>query len=234
MFFRKDYARPGPGIDPNEPEKTGFARFFQIIGLECVTLLKLNLLFLLCCIPVLTIPPALFAMHQVVRKMVLDQPVDCFYHYRTAFRRRLGRSYIAFLLTAAPLAASGYGAFFYLRYAAENYVAFLPFMVCSTIFLVTMLASPYLYGVLGAGRPVWTGLRLALALGLGKPLRAIAADLCSYGLTLAALMPFPITVPYFIFLGFSLPCLLANFYIRSVLRQYCPEESETKQKQGSD
>ena len=51
MFFRKNYAAPGPGIDPDEPEKTGMARFAEILSLECTTLLKLNLLLLLCAVP---------------------------------------------------------------------------------------------------------------------------------------------------------------------------------------
>ena len=75
MFFRKNYAEPGPGVNPDEPEKTGVARFVQILSIECVTLVKLNLLFLASCIPLVTIPPAVFAMNQVVRMMVLDQPV---------------------------------------------------------------------------------------------------------------------------------------------------------------
>ena len=54
MFFRKDYAAPGPGIDPNAPEKTGFARFLEILQIECATLVKLNLLFLATCLPVAT------------------------------------------------------------------------------------------------------------------------------------------------------------------------------------
>ena len=85
MFFRRDYDVPGPGIRPDEPEKTGFARLFQIIQLEAGSILLLNLLFLASCIPVVTIPPAAFAMNQVVRKMMLDQPVLCFYDYRFAF-----------------------------------------------------------------------------------------------------------------------------------------------------
>ena len=94
MFFRKDYAAPGPGIDPNAPEKTGFARFLEILQIECATLVKLNLLFLATCLPVATIPPAIFAMHMVVRKMVLDQPVDCFHDYCTAFKKYLSLIHI--------------------------------------------------------------------------------------------------------------------------------------------
>ncbi len=138
LFFRKDYATPGPGIDPDAPEKTGPARFLEILQLECISLFKLNLLFLVSCIPVITIPLALFAMNHVVRRMVLDQPVDCFYHYRTAFLKRWKTAYSAFLLTALPLACSGYGAAFYLRHATSNPLFFLPFMLCSTVFLVVL------------------------------------------------------------------------------------------------
>ena len=146
MFFQKDYATPGPGIDPDAPEKTGLARFAEILQLECVTLVKLNLLFVLSCVPLVTIPPAVFAMNQVVRRMVLDQPVDCFYHYRTAFRRYWKRAYAAFFLTALPLGCAGFGAGFYLQRAAGNFLLFAPCMLCSTVFLLALLASTYLYG----------------------------------------------------------------------------------------
>ena len=102
MFFRKDYAKPGPGIEPDAPEKTGIGRFAEILSLECVTLVKLNLLFLLTCLPVVTIPAAVFALNQVTRMMILDQPVTCFYHYRMALRTFWRRAYGAFSWWGCP------------------------------------------------------------------------------------------------------------------------------------
>lgn len=221
VFFRKDYSTPGPGLDPNAPEKTGLARFFQILQLECATLFKLNLLFLACCIPVVTIPPALFAMNHVVRKMVLDEPVECFYHYRTAFRQYWKRSYGAFLLVALPLVLSGSGASFYLRYAGRNVLFFLPFMLCATVFLITLLSSTYFYGLMGSGKSLREALRPALMLGVAKPLRAVLAALFVYGLLTAAILAFPLSIPYLLLIGFSVPCLIGNFYIRTVLKKYC-------------
>ncbi len=220
MLFRKDYSTPGPGIDPDAPEKTGLARLVQILELECVTLLKLNLLFLLSCLPIVTIPPALFAMNQVVRRMVLDVPVDCFYHYRTAFRQYWKRAYAAFFLTALPMGVSGVGVVFYLQRAGENPLFFLPFVLCSTVFLTAALSSTYLYGLLSLGRTVRKAVRLALVLGLGRPLRAVLAALFYYGPLTAAVLAFPISVPYLVLIGFSGPCLLGNFYLRTVLKQY--------------
>ena len=221
LFFRKDYATPGPGIDPDAPEKTGPARFLEILQLECISLFKLNLLFLVSCIPVITIPLALFAMNHVVRRMVLDQPVDCFYHYRTAFLKRWKTAYSAFLLTALPLACSGYGAAFYLRYATSNPLFFLPFMLCSTVFLVVLLSSVYLYGILYDEGPLSRVIRLALVLGIAKPFRAVLAVLSYYGLLVAAVLAFPLSAAYLLLIGFSVPCLLGNFYLRTVLKQFC-------------
>lgn len=222
MFFRKDYNVPGPGINPDEPEKTGPARLLQILQLEVGSIFLLNLLFLASCIPVVTIPPALFAMNQVIRKMMLDQPVLCFSDYRTAFRTYWKQAYAAFFLTAVPMAASGYGAYFYLMQAAANPAMFALFLVCSTIFLVAVLSSGYLYGALGAGMSLKAAVRLAVALGVGKPLRPIVAAILGYGLAAFGILELPISLIFVLMLGFSMPCLLANFFLRIPLRNYCP------------
>jgi uncharacterized membrane protein YesL len=221
LLFRKDYATPGPGIDPDEPEKTGAARLLQIFQIECGTLLKLNLLFLVSCIPVVTIPPALYAMNQVVRRMVLDETVDCVYHYKTAWKENWKRAYATFLLTVLMLAISGFGAWFYLQQAQGNLLFFLPFMLCSTVFLVVLLATPYLYGVLSTGRSIKESVRLAVLLGVGKPFRAVLAVLCWYGIPTFAILEIPISLAFLFLIGFSVPCLLGNFFIRTVLKQYC-------------
>lgn len=222
MFFRKNYAEPGPGVDPDAPEKTGPARFLEILQLECVTLVKLNLLVLACCIPVITLPPALFAMHQVVRKMMLDEPVVCFVDFRRSFRKDWKRGYAAFFFQVLPLVLSAMGLVFYVPRAMENPLILGPVAVCLLVLALTLLVSPCLYGVLGTGRPLKESLRMALLLGVGKPLRSAAAALSVYGLTLTAVLAFPISLIYVILLGFSAPCFLGSFFLRTLLRDYCP------------
>lgn len=225
MFFRKDYMTPGPGVDPNEPEKTGFAAFLELIEREYAKLFKLNLLFVVSCIPIITIPAAVFAMNQVVRYMILHQPVDCVYHYRVFFLKSWKKAYGAFFLTAALLLFSGYGLWFYLKGAQENPLLFAPFMLCSTVFLLTLLASPYLYGVLSTGMELRDSLLMAFKLGIGRPFRAIMAIVLGYGLLLAAVLALPMSGIYLLLIGFSLSSLLCNFFIRTVLRQFCREEA---------
>ncbi len=219
MFFRKDYAAPGPGVDPDEPEKTGLARLGQILSIECVTLVKLNLLFLVTCLPVVTIPAAVFAMDHVVRKMVLDQPVTCAYDYKTALRRHWKRGNAAFGLTAVPLVLSACGLWFSLSRATGNVLLFLPFMLCSTVFLLTLLASTYFYSLLTTERSVRECLRLSLILGAARPLRAVLAALSVYGSLILAVLELPISGLYLLLAGFSLPCLLGSFFVRTGSKQ---------------
>ncbi len=169
MFFRKDYAKPGPGVDRDEPEKTGLSRLGEIFSIECVTLVKLNLLFLLSCLPVVTVPAAVFAMNRVTRMMVLDQPVTLLYHYKMAFKREWGRAYAAFFAVAAPLVLSACGVWFYLSRAMAQPLLLLPFMLCSTVLLTVLLASTYFYALLATERSFRECLRLSLLLGGAAP-----------------------------------------------------------------
>lgn len=223
MFFPKRDPDEGFDQETDLSEKTGPARFWELIKDELASVLIANLLFLATCIPVVTIPPALFSLHTVMRKIVLGKGVSCARDYLSAFKQNWKRAYGAFFLTALPMGFGGYGAAFYLRHATEHPVLLAPFALCTTVFLVTMLASTYLYGLLCSGKPLRDAVKPALSLGIAKPLRAILAALCYYGITLLAVLYFPLSGAYLLLLGFSLPCLLGNFYIRTVLAQYCGE-----------
>lgn len=216
---RKDMI-PASGEGMVVPEKTGTALFWVLIKDQLAAVLIANVMFLVACIPVITIPPALFALHTVMRKIVLGERVSCGRDYFSAFRQGWKRAYGAFCLVAVPLGISIYGAGFYLRSAAEYPLLLIPFVLCTTVFLVTMLASTYLYGLLCGGKSLAEGVKTALLLGVAKPLRAIFAALCYYGLPLLAVLFFPFSGAYLLLLGFSLPCLLGNFYLRTVLRHY--------------
>ena len=225
MFFKSDYRDlmppgPGPETDDPFPGKKGPRLFFTILALNCGAVLKANLLFLLLCIPVVTIPIGLFAMNRVMHRIMIDLPVKCVQIYKETFRRNWKQSYLTFLLTAFPLVFAGYGMWFYLKRIVSTPLFFLPFLVCSTIFLVVFLSSGCLYGLLAAGKGLREALRPALLLGITKPLRTVPAALCCYGLPLLAVLAFPFSGMYLLLIGFSLPCMIGNFLLRIVLRPF--------------
>lgn len=226
MFFKSDYndlLPPEPESDELSVQKRGLPLLLDLLGRHCGALLKANLLFLLGCVPVLTIPLSFYALNRTVRRMVLDQPVNCLQSYREVFRHEWKRGYAAFLLTVLPMGCAGYGMWFYLRQTASSLLLYLPFLVCSTAFLAAFLSSECLYGLLNSGKSLKESAQLAILLGIGKPVRAIPAALCYYGLPLFAVLCFPLSGLYLLVIGFSLPCFLGNFLLRDLLQPYQAE-----------
>lgn len=62
---------PGKGVEKSSP-KSGPARFFFLFGTYFWRLIGINMLFILCCIPVITIPASLCALNRYLIKMVRD------------------------------------------------------------------------------------------------------------------------------------------------------------------
>lgn len=222
MFFNSDYK----DLMPDHPEPDDNPSFLGLLARNCGALLKANLLFLLGCVPVVTLPLSLFAINRVAHRIVRDQPVECFRIFKETFLRKWKQSCLAFLLTAFPLVCAGYGMWFYLSRTGENLLFFLPFLVCSTIFLVALLSSGCLYGLLDSGKGLKEALRPALILGVVKPLRTVPAALFGYGLPLLAVLFLPFSGLYLVLIGFSVPCLIEHFLLRAVLKQ-CVDEDDS-------
>ena len=223
MFFKSDYRDlMPPGSEPSEafPGKKGPRLFFTLLALNCGAVLKANLLFLLCCVPIVTIPISLFALNRVMLRIVLDQPVKCLQLYGETFRRNWKQSYLAFGLSAVPLTCAGYGMWFYITRVASAPLFFLPFLVCSTFFLTAILSCGCLYGLLSGGKNVKDALRLALLLGIARPQRTVPAALLCYGFLLVAVLAFPISGMYLLLVGFALPCMVGNFFLRVILSPF--------------
>lgn len=96
MFYNFD--RIGKGINPNTPKKTGFALFVDIIYREFWAMLSLNLIFLLYCIPIVTIGASYAAMNSLLVRMVRDKPVDVWYDFRITFKENFTQGTIIFFL----------------------------------------------------------------------------------------------------------------------------------------
>lgn len=216
MLFDRPFDPP-EGVEL--PEKTGAARFWEILEDNYLAVLLVNVLFLLTCLPVVTVPPAVFALYRSARLMALGKTVRSG-DYLRAFRGAWKRGYTAFALTALPLALSGLGLGFYLRRAGEQPLFLLPFLFCSTVFLAVLLISAHLYALLDAGCPVREALRLSLLLGIGKPARSALAVLCCHVLPLTALLLLPLSLVYLLLIGFTLPFLLGTFFLRTVWREH--------------
>lgn len=72
--------RDRPDLERSAIRKRGFVGYMDMLWREFFELLKLNLLFVLSCVPIITIPAALTAMHRITSVMALFVLSTVFYY----------------------------------------------------------------------------------------------------------------------------------------------------------
>lgn len=98
---------PGKGVDKPSPQK-GAARFFFLFTTYFWNLIGINLLFVLCCLPIITIPASLCALNRYLILMVRDGVEFSLADYWTEWKGQLLKSLPAGFLCALPLCYSYY------------------------------------------------------------------------------------------------------------------------------
>ena len=93
-----NYSKPGPGVDKNGPKKKRFFYFLELFGRKFWKLLELNLLYLLCCIPVVTIGPATCGLVYILRNFANEKPVFMVSDFFDAFKSNFKQGFVLGLL----------------------------------------------------------------------------------------------------------------------------------------
>lgn len=195
-FMRFD--RPGPGVDPNEPRKQGFARWAEVSGRDFGAFWISGLIALLAMVPYflglyfaisshlllalaaacvlggMLAGPFWSALMDMLLRSLRDEPLMWSYNWRDALRKNGRQS-----LLPGALCALVYGAqFFILRHLAPGktgvplLVLLLAGMVLSTGFFLWVWAQIPLFG-----QPFRQTAKNALLLTLSHPLHTLGAAL---------------------------------------------------------
>ena len=90
MFF-KNYYNPGPGIDKNAPPKKGIALYIELLTVDFWGFVTLNMLYVICCIPVLTIGGATLAYTELCCKLIRKEHVFIFPDFFGSLRHNFKR-----------------------------------------------------------------------------------------------------------------------------------------------
>ncbi len=89
LFFDN---RTGPGVPKNAPKKKPFFRFWELFGNKFWDFFKINLIYFLFCIPIVTIGPATAAMTALMRNIYLERPQFYFHDFKNEFKKNFKKS----------------------------------------------------------------------------------------------------------------------------------------------
>lgn len=174
-------------------------------------LIMLNLLTVLCCLPVVTVGAALTALNTAAIKIVRGEETAPVKDYFRAFRANFKQGTVlglVFLLVFAVLIVD------YL--AAGNAVSILRPVIAAIALLVLMLGQ-YAFAMLARyENTLWGTLKNALLLSVGYFPRTLGMAVFAAALWLLAIQFLRYGAPILFLFGFSLPCYVTILLLRKV------------------
>lgn len=218
-----DFNKEGRGISKDEPEKTGIKLFLDILYREFWTLINLNLLFILCCLPIVTIGASYVALNSIIIKILRDKPVDLVHDFKTAFKENFVQgtigSVITFIIVIVMITAFN---FYFVVNPPLSYVilglSFILLMINNYVFPLIAsvdLKTKYVY-------------RNSMNLMIICFPYSFFAGLLGTILFIICALFFPVTGLYLLILGFSFSCFLNSFLTYKGIKTYAEESLENQ------
>jgi uncharacterized membrane protein YesL len=195
QWLRDMWTREGPGIPKDAPKRTGLALFAEILVREWREMVKLNFLFILAGLFVVTLPAALAAMARVSVALVEDRNTYLLRDFTEAFLRYFWRATAWGLALAVALAVCIHAIATYGAGARDNLLLSAPLTVAlvATAF-VAVLACHLVILMVMRDLPALQLLRLAALASVVRPFPALAALAFTAGLWLAHILFYPVSV----------------------------------------
>lgn len=229
-LFGGNYNKPGPGIDKNAPPKKGLALFFDIYIRAFWELIKLNLIFLLFSIPIVTIGPAYAAMSKVTMLMIRERPFFVFSDFWAAFKAEFKQSFITGLLTAVLSIMMFVGMRFYLAAAAQNQMMYALWFLLVAISFILAMACIYVYPlIVTVSLPLKAIYKNAMLLSIVCLKHSLPALLVIIIIGGGSFLFFPFSIPIILLLLFSHISFISGFTAWPGIKKYVAGEDISEQ-----
>lgn len=223
-----------PDIPKDAPKKTGIRLVASTVWREFFGLLKLNLLFLLASLPVVTIPAAIKAMSRITLRMVRDENYFLWHDFWVAFKDDFWKSFFGGLLFLVAFALFTLSIIVYWIFGTEVHWALLIFASLSLALLLwAYIASLYFFPMNAyVELTFWQLLKNSVLLVFSGWKRSGLVLVSVIVFLFAAIALLPYSAVYLAFIGFSLTNLLVSFAVYPVIekrtvRIESEEETET-------
>jgi len=221
MSIFSPYDKPSKqGITKDAP-KQGAALFFDVLRREIFNLIKLNLLFILFCIPVITIPAAMTAMSKILFLMLKDKPHelwgDFFECFKKEFLRSLAVGFAIFIL----IGISVFSFYFYSMAMQSPAFSLILRAVLVALMAAFLIAAFYAFPLIALTdlpvKHIVKNAFLLTALMLPKNLLALTLFVL---LWFIALLFYPYSLALVLIIFFSLSGLITSFNSLGGIHKY--------------
>lgn len=215
MFGFNSYTRPGKGIDKDEPEKKGIALFYDILMREFWHFCGINALFILGCLPIVTIGASYAALNSVIIKMIRDVPIYAFEDFKLGFKNNFKQGTIAMLINALIGVLVYIAYMFYLQEAPT-----LTYFVIAVAVLLLLFGN-YVYPLLvSVELPLKGVYQNSFMIGMLCLFYSILNLVLGIGVFVLGVLMFPISIFYILTIGFAFSAFINCFITYKGIKRY--------------
>ncbi len=167
----------GPGVPKNAPKKKPFFRFWELFGNKFWDFFKINLIYVLFCIPIVTIGPATAAMTALMRNIYLERPQFLFHDFKKEFKKNFKQSVVVGVIDILAAAITTFSIILFLGMEELTTIDSVMFTASIAAALLFLIMNFYIYPqIVALDLKLTDILRNALVLSLlniGKELIAL-------------------------------------------------------------
>ena len=120
LFSMFDPTREGKGVKKETVQKKRFFLFWELVFRKITKLCALNLLYGLCCIPVVTIGPATAGLMYVLRNMANEKPVFVAHDFFDAFKKNFKPAFFAGIIVLLVFGIAIFSGTFYISLGSSD------------------------------------------------------------------------------------------------------------------
>lgn len=167
FFGLFDYTKPGKGVEKDEPVKPRFKLFWELFIRKFWKLVQLNLIYLLFCLPVVTIGPATAGMTYVLRNFATERPVFMFSDFWDAFKGNFKQSFVYGLIIAVFAFVMSVSWDFYTKNLGVSAFMYVPVGLCGLLTLLFVFMAFYSFlMIVTIDLPLWGIIKNSLILSI--------------------------------------------------------------------
>lgn len=144
-LFGNNYAKAGPGVAKDGPRKKRFFLFWELYFRKFWPLLKLNMLYFLFCLPIVTIGPATAGFVKVLRNYSMEKHAFLWMDFIDAFKENFKQSFVMGLIDIVLVILMYVSLMVYPQLAAQNSFYYVPYVLCLSFLLVAIMMHFYIY-----------------------------------------------------------------------------------------
>lgn len=145
IFKFKDSSNNKKDFDPNEREKRGFFEFFDIYFNHFWDFIKLNLLFVLFCLPIVTIGPAIAGLIYCTNLFAMRKGVLIWGDFFDAFKKNFKQGLIISIINAVLAFVFYVGYNFYYEKMSDGIMNIILFAFATLAILIYICIQYYLH-----------------------------------------------------------------------------------------